>query len=114
MARIIQGTFPKNIQLRTTYAKELQAIRGDATQLHQVLLNLCVNARDAMPNGGTLVLDAGNVDIDVNYASMIPDAKPGRYVALKVTDSGAGIPRDIIDRIFDPFFTTKEVGKGAG
>ena len=114
MAKIIEGTFPKNIQLRTAYAKKLHAILGDATQLHQVLLNLCVNARDAMPNGGTLTLEAENAEIDATYASAVPDAKPGHYVVWRVTDTGTGIPPEILERIFEPFFSTKGPDKGTG
>jgi CheY-like chemotaxis protein len=79
-----------------------------------VLLNLCINARDAMPDGGHLFMTAGNQEIDENFASTIPDAKPGDYTMLSISDSGTGIPREIIGKIFDPFFTTKEVGKGTG
>jgi PAS domain S-box-containing protein len=114
MARIIQGTFPKNIQLRTTCAKDLHSVRGDATQLHQVLLNLCVNARDAMPGGGTLTLEAENTTIDSAHALMVPDAKPGPYVLWRVTDTGTGIPPDILERIFEPFFSTKGPDQGTG
>ena len=87
---------------------------GDPTQLHQILLNLCVNARDAMPHGGTLTLEAQRMDVDAAYASSIPDARPGKYVALRVRDTGSGIPPEILDRIFDPFFTTKGPDKGTG
>jgi signal transduction histidine kinase len=79
-----------------------------------VLLNLCVNARDAMPGGGRLALCAENVRLDEQRAGLIPDAKPGPYVVIQVTDTGHGIPREIANKIFDPFFTTKEPGKGTG
>jgi CheY-like chemotaxis protein len=82
--------------------------------LQQVLLNLCVNARDAMPTGGTLRLTSENFDVDEHYASMTPGAKAGSHVMIQVSDDGVGIPRDVIDKIFDPFFTTKDVGKGTG
>lgn len=114
MERIIKATFPKNIQLRIQFPRELRTILGDATQLHQVLLNLCVNARDAMPHGGTLTLEAENAEIDATYASAVPEAKPGSYVAWRVKDTGTGIPPEILDRIFDPFFTTKGPDKGTG
>jgi PAS domain S-box-containing protein len=114
MARIVEGTFPKAISVRTNYLPSLWPIEGDPTQLHQVLLNLCVNARDAMPAGGTLSLSAVNFPVDEHYASMTPDAKAGPYVLFEVKDTGMGIPRHIIDQIFDPFFTTKEVGLGTG
>ncbi|MGB7450078.1 MAG: response regulator, partial [Ornithinimicrobium sp.] len=87
---------------------------GDATQLHQVLMNLCVNARDAMPQGGTLTISAKTIFIDENYARLNLDAKVGSYIFLTVTDTGMGIPSEILDRIFEPFFTTKEIGKGTG
>jgi CheY-like chemotaxis protein len=87
---------------------------GDATQLHHVLMNLCVNARDAMPSGGQLTVTAENVLLDETYCRMRPGAKPGRNVAITIKDTGMGIPSEIIDKIFDPFFTTKEADKGTG
>lgn len=89
-------------------------IEGDPTQLQQVLLNLCVNARDAMPDGGTLRLTIENFEVDEHYASMTTGATPGPHVLLQVSDEGRGIPRHVIDKIFDPFFSTKPVGKGTG
>lgn len=114
MARIVKATFPKNIALTTSCDSLLPAITGDPTQLHQVLLNLCVNARDAMPDGGTLRLRAGYVEIDAAGSAAMPDANPGRYVAFVVEDTGTGIPPEIMDRIFDPFFTSKAADKGTG
>jgi len=111
---IIENTFPKNIELRCRVPKELKLVAGDPTQLHQVLLNLCVNARDAMPDGGVLSISAEEVAIDPQYAAMNRSVKPGDYVVVTVTDSGCGIPRDVLDRIFEPFFTTKEQGRGTG
>lgn len=111
---IVEGTFPKSIVLRKRCPSNLHAILGDATQLYQVLLNLCVNARDAMPSGGTLTLDAGNTDIDETYASSYPDAKPGSYVVWRVQDTGTGIPPEVLERIFEPFFSTKGPDKGTG
>lgn len=112
--RLVKGSFPKNIELRVHADEGLPAVLGDATQLHQVLLNLCVNARDAMPGGGTLDLRAQVVELDEAYARSISDARPGHYLALKVTDTGTGIAPDIVDRIFDPFFTTKSADRGTG
>jgi two-component system, cell cycle sensor histidine kinase and response regulator CckA len=89
-------------------------ITGDATQLHQVLMNLCVNARDAMPNGGVLSLSSENLWIDEQYAQMELEANVGPYLVMTISDTGTGIPKNILDRIFDPFFTTKELGKGTG
>lgn len=114
MEKLIRGTFPKSIQLRTNYAPEVSAVRGDATQLHQVLLNLCVNARDAMPDGGTLTLESQNTEVDAALATAAGDATSGPYVVWRVIDTGIGIPPEIIERIFDPFFTTKDPDKGTG
>ena len=114
MIDIARQTFPKSIELSSNYSEDLWSIEGDPTELHQVLLNLCVNARDAMPNGGSLTLAGENFTADEHYAAMAPDAKVGPYVVLRVSDSGAGMTRATIDKIFDPFFTTKEVGKGTG
>jgi len=114
MVDIARKTFPKSIEISGRYPDDLWSIEGDPTQLHQVLLNLSVNARDAMPNGGSLVVWAENFTIDEHYALMTPEARPGQFVALRVTDTGAGMPRAMIDKIFDPFFTTKEIGKGTG
>ncbi|MBE9190923.1 CHASE3 domain-containing protein [Gloeocapsopsis crepidinum LEGE 06123] len=114
ITHLIQETFPKSIELFTDISPNLWAIFGDATQLHQVLMNLVVNARDAMPNGGILSIQATNVLIDEQYTQMNLEATVGYYVAITVTDTGVGIPPEIIERIFEPFFTTKEVGKGTG
>lgn len=114
LERLMMGSFPKNIRLQLNSGDDLPAVLGDPTQLHQVLLNLCVNARDAMSGGGLLTLEAHTVELDEAYARSVPDAIPGRFVALKVSDTGSGIPPDILDRIFDPFFTTKTADKGTG
>ncbi len=114
IAKIIDDTFLKHIQVRTSIPGDLHTVLGDATQIHQVLLNLCVNARDAMPDGGKLKISAKNLQLDAHYAGLNPDAKSGSYVCLEVEDSGTGISPDLMEKIFDPFFTTKEVGKGTG
>ncbi len=114
LERLMKGSFPKNIQLLVQIDKNLPTVVGDPTQLHQVLLNLCVNARDAMPSGGTLSVVAQAVELDAVYARSIPDAVPGRYLVLRVSDTGTGIPPDILDQIFDPFFTTKGADQGTG
>ncbi|MDL5503782.1 MAG: ATP-binding protein, partial [Candidatus Methanoperedens sp.] len=110
--QIAKETFPRSIEIRTEIQKDLWTISGDATQLHQVLMNLCVNARDAMPDGGILSISAENIFIDEDFAHINIEAKVGRYIVLAVTDTGAGIPPKIMDRMFEPFFTTKEHGKG--
>jgi PAS domain S-box-containing protein len=112
--QIAKETFPKSIELYLDIPGDLWTVYGDATQLHQVLLNLCVNARDAMPNGGTLKICAENILIDEHYARMNIDAQEGAYILISISDNGTGINSEILDRIFDPFFTTKEVGKGTG
>lgn len=114
IADIARKTFPKSIEIRTRYLQNLWPIQGDPTQLHQVLLNLSVNARDAMPGGGMLSFAAENFSADEHYAAMTPDAKAGPYLSLSVIDTGTGMARAMIDKIFDPFFTTKEIGKGTG
>jgi PAS domain S-box-containing protein len=111
---IAENTFPKNIDITTALAADLWLVLADPTQLNQVLLNLCVNARDAMPGGGRLEMKANNVEIDEQYAVMNHGVTPGRYVLIQVTDNGCGMPKEVIDRIFEPFFTTKEIGKGTG
>src|ERR1043166_9449447 len=89
-------------------------VSGSPTQLHQVLMNLCINARDAMPRGGQLMLSAENLDLDERAIRQYPDATPGRYLAVTVADTGIGMPADVLEKIFQPFFTTKEPGKGTG
>jgi two-component system cell cycle sensor histidine kinase/response regulator CckA len=111
---LIGETFPKTIKLVDKTPNNLSPVLGNATQIHQVLLNLCVNARDAMPQGGTLRLGAENRQIDETTALSLPDAHPGLYLCLEVADSGTGIPPEILSRIWDPFFTTKGEGIGTG
>ncbi|AKG24680.1 histidine kinase [Calothrix sp. 336/3] len=112
--QIIHQTFPKCITWETDIPTNLWNVRGDTTQLHQVLMNLVVNARDAMAEGGRIDITAHNFVIDRHYAQMHLDAKEGAYVVITVADTGMGIPPNIQERIFEPFFTTKEVGKGTG
>lgn len=114
ISQVASETFPKSIEIQTDLALDLFPVVGDATQLHQVLINLCLNARDAMLEGGTLTLSAKTVVIDENYVHMNLDAKVGTYIAVTVADTGTGISPEILERIFEPFFTTKEVGKGTG
>ncbi|MBD1847396.1 PAS domain S-box protein [Cyanobacteria bacterium FACHB-63] len=115
VVRVVQQTFPKEIEIQSNVStRELWTVIADTTQLHQVLMNLCVNARDAMPMGGTLNITAENCVIDSTYAQMNIEAQIGSYVVITISDTGTGIPPDLLDRIFDPFFTTKELGKGTG
>jgi PAS domain S-box-containing protein len=111
---IARDTFPKSIQIMTKIEGDLWPVVGDPTQLHQIFLNILVNARDAMLHGGRLQIDAENRIIDENYARMQPDSKAGAYVVVTISDTGMGIPPGLINKIFEPFFTTKEVGKGTG
>jgi len=114
MVNITRQTFPKSLGIESVLPNNLWLLSGDPTQLHQVLLNLCVNARDAMPGEGSLKITAENILLDATSAGLHHDAKPGPYVVIKVTDTGTGIPPEVREKIFDPFFTTKEVGKGTG
>ena len=112
--QIVQETFPRSVEFELDCPSNLWTIHGNATQLHQVLLNLCINARDAMPRGGKLSVQIENTTVDESYAVKKLEARPGPYVVIAVTDTGMGIPREIQEKIFDPFFTTKEPGKGTG
>lgn len=114
LEQIIKQTFPRSMEFRTKVAEDLWTTVGDSTQLYQVLLNLCVNARDAMPEGGRLSIELDNIIFDESAAKIHADACPGPYVAITVSDTGVGIPADLVERVFDPFFTTKEIGKGTG
>jgi two-component system cell cycle sensor histidine kinase/response regulator CckA len=111
---LLQQTFPKSIDISMRLADDLWSLEGDVTQLHQLLMNLCVNSRDAMPDGGELHIEATNVSLDEHFASLSTEARPGRFVRVRVTDTGVGIPPDALENIFLPFFTTKEHGKGTG
>ncbi|MEM9926271.1 MAG: PAS domain S-box protein [Cyanobacteria bacterium P01_D01_bin.50] len=112
--QIVRETFPKSINLTVNIPPQLGYVRGDTTQLHQVLINLVVNARDAMVQGGKLEISAENLVIDENYTKMNIDAKVGTYILVTVRDTGIGMHPEIQERIFEPFFTTKELGKGTG
>jgi two-component system sensor kinase len=114
IGKMLQRTFPKSIEIRCNLESNLWLVQGDATQLYQMAMNLCVNARDAMPQGGTLTVKAENIALNEADLRSHPSAKPGSYVRLTVEDTGTGIPPEIMDKIFDPFFTTKEFGKGTG
>lgn len=112
--RILRETLPKSIEVDVKASHDLWTVFGDSTQLHQVLMNLCVNARDAMPLGGTLTIAASNQWIDETDVRTNLEAKVGPYCVLSVADTGTGIATEILDRIFEPFFTTKELGSGTG
>jgi two-component system cell cycle sensor histidine kinase/response regulator CckA len=114
IASVVAETFPKNIRLELQIEEALWPVSGNASQFHQVLLNLCVNARDAMPYGGFLRLRAHNVVWDEAQAAAIEGARPGAFVRIEVEDTGTGIAPEILQRIWEPFFTTKESGKGTG
>jgi PAS domain S-box-containing protein len=114
IVKILHETLPKSIAITYHLADDLWIISADATQLQQVLMNLCVNARDAMPDGGAISIRAENTVVDENYARMHLEAKAGRFVMITVTDTGPGMPPGVQSRIFEPFFTTKEMTKGTG
>jgi PAS domain S-box-containing protein len=114
LVAILKEVFPKSIRIESRLDSALWRVSGEPTQLHQVLLNLCVNARDAMPSGGRLLITAENVLLPEPGAPAEPGSAKGPHVRLSVTDTGAGIPLEIQERIFEPFFTTKEPGKGTG
>jgi CheY-like chemotaxis protein len=115
MTKVMAQTFPKNVNVHTNLSPDLWMITGDATQLHQILLNLCVNARDAMgEKGGTIRISCENVEVDQQLASMNPGAQLGPHVCISVADTGSGMTPEVMEKIFDPFFTTKEKGKGTG
>ena len=114
LAGMISETFPPKIAIVREIPTNLWPAVGDPTQIHQVLLNLAVNARDAMPDGGTLKFAADNLTIDAQYAGTSQNVQSGPHVVLAVTDTGKGMPPAVRDRIFEPFFTTKERGKGTG
>ncbi len=111
---LLEHTFPKTISIETSIAKDCPMVLGDATELSQILMNLCINARDAMPDGGKLTIEARSMVLNGNSSQLHPDARPGRYLLMKVTDTGCGMSSEVLDRIFDPFFTTKDIGQGTG
>ncbi|NJM69558.1 MAG: PAS domain S-box protein [Scytonema sp. RU_4_4] len=115
LVTVVQSTFPKSINIsRQIPTSELWLISADSTQIHQVFMNILINARDAMPNSGRLAISAENRYLDEHYARMNLEAHVGSYVVITISDTGTGIPQEVMERIFDPFFTTKEVGKGTG
>jgi PAS domain S-box-containing protein len=114
MMEMMHRTLGEAIELEAVLGSDLRKTLADPAQVHNALLNLTINARDAMPNGGKLIIETSNADLDAEAAKMRPDAVPGRYVRLSVQDTGTGMPPEVQERVFDPFFTTKEQGKGTG
>jgi two-component system cell cycle sensor histidine kinase/response regulator CckA len=114
VAKLLKRTIGEQVDLRIVKSPSLWSVDADPGQLEQVLINLVVNARDAMPAGGTITIDAENVDVDDGYTEIHPILLPGRYVRLRVSDTGAGMEQDVLDHVFEPFFTTKAGGKGTG
>ena len=115
VVQVARQTFPRSIEISLQIENSnLWTLSADSTQLHQVLINLCVNARDAMPDGGELTIKAENIILTDEYTKLHPDAHGGAYIAITIADTGTGIQPELLDRIFEPFFTTKPIGKGTG
>ena len=112
--QLLAPTLGEDIDIEERLHEPLWSVNADPNKLHQVLMNLAINARDAMPGGGTLTIETRNVEVDASYARQHVGLSDGNYVLLAVSDSGSGIPNEIRDRIFDPFFTTKDPGRGTG
>ncbi len=111
---LLQKTIGEQIELKMVLAPNLRITRADPSQIEQVIMNLCFNARDAMPKGGQLLIETRNVELDSHYCRRHADAQPGRHIQLSVSDTGVGMDPGTMERIFEPFFTTKEIGKGTG
>ncbi len=114
ISNLLRRLIGENIEIASCLACSLGRVRADVSQLEQVLLNLAINARDAMPNGGKITLETANVELDEAYARAHPDVNPGPYVLMSVADTGCGMSPDVLAHLFEPFFTTKEPGKGTG
>ena len=114
LQQLLQRAVGEHIELRTACSAGLDRVLADPSQIEQMLVNLAVNARDAMPDGGVLTIEAANVEVDEAYTESRADVTAGRYVAMKVSDTGTGMPADVLDRAFEPFFTTKPKGTGSG
>jgi len=114
MSALIQRTTPENIDLKTSLEPTLSTVRADPGQMEQVILNLVLNARDSMPEGGTLVIETAGTDLDEEYCRRHSWMSPGSYVMLAVSDTGQGMPREVVEHVFEPFFTTKAQGSGMG
>ncbi|MBW2133310.1 MAG: response regulator, partial [Deltaproteobacteria bacterium] len=114
VCKLLERTIPKMIQIETRLDHPLDLISADSVQLEQILMNLAINARDAMPEGGKLILETRNTILDDDFCKKNIGAHPGKYVCFSIGDNGCGMEKRILDRIFEPFFTTKETGKGTG
>jgi CheY-like chemotaxis protein len=114
IADLLKTAIGEQTELKIALAPSLQATMADPTQIEQVVMNLCLNARDAMPQGGRIVIETSNVEIGEDFCRTHSYGHPGRYVLLSVSDTGMGMDAATLDRIFEPFFTTKEMGKGTG
>ena len=114
MGKLLPRLIGEDIELVVRADQELGAIRADASQMEQIIMNLAVNSRDAMPNGGKLIIETRNADLDRTYTASHPLMKPGAYIQLTVSDTGCGMDAETQSHIFEPFFTTKEKGKGTG
>jgi len=111
---LLEKVLGSDIEIKATLSPDLAVVRADPTQVEQVMMNLCINARDAMPDGGSLIVETSNVKLDAQFCALQPLARPGEYAMLSVTDTGTGMDAATLDRIFEPFFTTKDLGKGTG
>jgi CheY-like chemotaxis protein len=114
MGELLRRTLGEHVEIELRLAKDLWPALADSGQVENSLLNLAINARDAMPDGGKLTIETSNVHLDEDYASHNAEVAPGDYVMMVVTDTGTGMPEDVLAHVFEPFFTTKEVGKGTG
>lgn len=114
MIDMLKRTLGENIEITMSQPKDLWLCEADPSQLENAILNLSINARDAMPNGGTLTIEVKNTQLDGANASVRENVQPGQYVVLSVSDNGSGIPKNLLNHVFEPFFTTKEIGKGSG
>jgi PAS domain S-box-containing protein len=114
MRQLLRRALREDVEIKTAFDTELWAAFADPAQLESAVLNLALNAQDAMPGGGALTITTANLPFDDHYQSMHPEVRPGEYVMIAVTDNGEGMPKEVLDRVFEPFFTTKEVGKGSG
>jgi PAS domain S-box-containing protein len=114
MRKLMQRTLSEEIEIRVTLDPDLEAAFADAGQLENAILNLAINAKDAMPNGGTISISTANMNLDERYSEQHPEVHPGHYVMIAITDDGHGMPAEVLNRVFEPFYTTKDVGKGSG